>query len=101
MDHSGKFANGALHWLAFTDFSSGCAIVALDLSNETCREVLQPSYGEGDFDLKLGVLGELVCVLCNYYGTRGQLARLGLVLVEFLPNYCWYMNTPDDQLQEE
>ncbi|KAM7466098.1 hypothetical protein LguiB_013660 [Lonicera macranthoides] len=79
LDDSGKFANGALHWVVSSDYSSefwyswySGTIVALDLANETYKEVLQPNYGEGKFDLILGVLGELLCILCNYPGTRAD-----------------------------
>ncbi|KAM7462018.1 hypothetical protein LguiA_030139 [Lonicera macranthoides] len=74
LDDSGKFANRTLHSPAINDFSSGSAyswrIIALDLANEIYGEVLQPSYGEGEFNW--GCLGELLCVLCNYYGTRAD-----------------------------
>lgn len=74
LDDSGKFANGALHWAASRDIRSGSPnswiVVSLDLAKETYGEVLQPSYGEGEYDLTLGVLGEYLCILCNYGRTR-------------------------------
>ncbi|PHT32488.1 hypothetical protein CQW23_28825 [Capsicum baccatum] len=39
-------------------------------SNETWDKVKQPHYGEGKFDLKLGVLGSDLVVLCNYKRTH-------------------------------
>lgn len=64
---SAKFVNGALHWLARLDFRSDpWTIVSFDLGTETYGEVLQPVYDDGDKELTLGVLGEWLCVLCNY-----------------------------------
>ncbi|PWA83399.1 F-box associated interaction domain-containing protein [Artemisia annua] len=64
----GKFSNGALHWLTYESLGSSFTqrIVSLDLEKETYGEVLQPEYDEGDKTLGLGVLGERLCVLCNY-----------------------------------
>ncbi|XP_076882889.1 F-box/kelch-repeat protein At3g23880-like [Bidens hawaiensis] len=75
LDDSGKFANGVLHWAASKDFGSTYSwmIVSLDLATETYGEVLQPVYGEGEMDLTLGALGESLCVLCNYRGSRAEL----------------------------
>ena len=65
--NDGKFLNGALHWVT-GDASSGSEdIVDLDLGKETYGEVLQPEYNEGSKRLTLGILGECLCVLCNYY----------------------------------
>ncbi|KAI7735623.1 hypothetical protein M8C21_031939 [Ambrosia artemisiifolia] len=74
LDDSGKFSNGALHWAASQDFGSSYSwiIVSLDLAKETYGEILQPVYDEGDKDLTLGVLGESLCVLCNYRGIRAD-----------------------------
>jgi F-box interacting protein len=60
----GKFLNGALHWV---DRGSSRDIVSLDLGKETYGEFLQPEYAKGSKKLTLGVLGEWLCVLCNYY----------------------------------
>lgn len=45
-------------------------IVSLDLGKETYGEVLQPEYAEGCKTLTLGVLGELLCAVCNYHESR-------------------------------
>ncbi|XP_071713469.1 F-box/kelch-repeat protein At3g23880-like [Rutidosis leptorrhynchoides] len=68
LDDSGKYSNGALHWAASRDFGSSYSwtIVSFDLSKEVYGEIPQPVYDEGDKDLTLGVLGEKLCVLCNY-----------------------------------
>ncbi|GKA84130.1 F-box associated domain containing protein [Tanacetum coccineum] len=66
----GKFSNGALHWVML-DSSNRWRIVSLDLAKETYGEVFQPEYdGKGHNALTLGVLGELLCVLCNYRESR-------------------------------
>lgn len=74
LDESGKFVNGAIHWAASRNTGSNLSfswlIVSLDLANETYGEVAQPSYGEGEFDLSLGVLGGCLCVLSNFHGYR-------------------------------
>ncbi|KAI3523635.1 hypothetical protein L1887_01908 [Cichorium endivia] len=69
LDDSGKFSNGALHWLASQKFGSSYSwtIVSLDLTTETYGEILQPVYDEGEKDLTLGALGEWLCVLCDYH----------------------------------
>ncbi|THF96056.1 F-box/kelch-repeat protein At3g23880-like [Camellia sinensis] len=74
LDDSGKFANGALHWAASGDTGSSHSwvIVSLDLAKETYGEVVQPNYGDGGFDLTLGVLKGCLCVLCNFQGTRAD-----------------------------
>ncbi|GFQ08541.1 F-box/kelch-repeat protein at3g23880 [Phtheirospermum japonicum] len=48
-------------------------IVSLDLRTEDYGTVEQPDYGEGCFDSYLGVLGEGICVLCNYEKVRADL----------------------------
>nr|GEU48084.1 ARID DNA-binding domain-containing protein [Tanacetum cinerariifolium] len=62
----GKFLNGALHWVML-DSSNRWRIVSLDLAKDKYGKVFQPEYdGEGHNALTLGVLGELLCILCNY-----------------------------------
>nr|GEZ20877.1 hypothetical protein [Tanacetum cinerariifolium] len=66
--NDGKFLNGALHWATGDQWAGD--IVSLDLGKETYGEVLQPEYIEGSKRLSLGVLGEWLCVFCNYYERR-------------------------------
>ncbi|KAM7462014.1 hypothetical protein LguiA_030135 [Lonicera macranthoides] len=65
---SRRLPNPALHWPAISDFNSGSAylwrFVALDLANEIYGEV-QPTVNS----MRV-LLGELICVICNYYETR-------------------------------
>ncbi|GJU70424.1 F-box/kelch-repeat protein-like protein [Tanacetum coccineum] len=74
LDDSGKFCGGAVHWAASESFGSSYSwrIVSFDLGKESYGEVLQPVFDEGDKDLSLGVLGEKLCVLCNYRGNRAD-----------------------------
>ncbi|PWA40446.1 F-box associated interaction domain-containing protein [Artemisia annua] len=63
----GKLLNGAIHWAAGRNNSSGSwKIVSLDLAKETYGEVLQPKYPEGHEYSELGVAGEWLCVLGAY-----------------------------------
>ncbi|PWA84329.1 F-box associated interaction domain-containing protein [Artemisia annua] len=63
----GKLLNGAIHWAAGRNNSSGSwKIVSLDLAKETYGEVLQPKYPEGHEYSELGVAGEWLCVLGGY-----------------------------------
>nr|GEX04721.1 hypothetical protein [Tanacetum cinerariifolium] len=53
------------------DSSNRWRIVSLDLAKDTYGEVFQSEYdGKGHNALTLGVLGELLCVLCNYSESR-------------------------------
>ena len=45
-------------------------IVAFDLGKETFGEVLEPVYDRGYNELILDVLGERLCVLCEYFSDR-------------------------------
>ncbi|XP_075484263.1 F-box protein CPR1-like isoform X2 [Primulina tabacum] len=68
LDDSGKFACGKLHWSASRNlgFHFRWDIVSLDMESEVYGIVEQPNYGEREFDSTLGVLGECICILCNY-----------------------------------
>ncbi|PWA79220.1 F-box associated interaction domain-containing protein [Artemisia annua] len=69
--NDGKFLNGALHWAAGDGWTESMDIVSLDLGKETYGEVMQPEHdGKGDKTLALGVLGEWLCLLCNYIESR-------------------------------
>ncbi|KAL8106237.1 F-box/kelch-repeat protein At3g23880-like [Apium graveolens] len=76
LDDSGKFANGALHWAASRDIRSDSPdswiIVSLDVKRERYGEVAQPKYGDGTYNLTLGILDRCLCVLCNYESTRAD-----------------------------
>lgn len=67
---SAKFVKGKLYWISTivnkNNYYPGRKIVSFDLSNETWDQVEQPNYGEGKFNLMLGVLGSDLVVLCNY-----------------------------------
>ncbi|XP_071700712.1 F-box/kelch-repeat protein At3g23880-like [Rutidosis leptorrhynchoides] len=66
----GKFLNGAIHWFVSRDLgpSYSWTIVSVGLGNESYGEVPQPVYDEGDKYLTLGVLGEKLCVVCDFRG---------------------------------
>ncbi|WOH13539.1 hypothetical protein DCAR_0833049 [Daucus carota subsp. sativus] len=76
LDDSGKFANGALHWAASRDIRSDLPeswiIVSLDVKREKYGKVVQPKYGDGAYNLTLGVLDKCLCVLCNYQSIRAD-----------------------------
>ncbi|XP_070040544.1 F-box/kelch-repeat protein At3g23880-like [Nicotiana tomentosiformis] len=61
------FVNGKLHWDNNTDrfFGNGCNIIYIDLADEKWGKMEQPSYGEGDTDLWLGLLGNDLSVNRN------------------------------------
>ncbi|KAI3470418.1 hypothetical protein Pfo_027081 [Paulownia fortunei] len=65
-DDTGKFVSGKLHWGRRVGFNSRWDIVSFDLGSETCETVEQPRYVEGGFSPSLGVLGECLCVLCDF-----------------------------------
>lgn len=95
-----KFANGALNVLERrkTDDSSKCVwnIYSIDLERETYGEIMQPSYGEGEYELTMGAVGESLCVVCHYpkihadvwimkeYGVRESWTKL--VSIPYLHN---------------
>ncbi|GJZ30694.1 F-box associated domain containing protein [Tanacetum coccineum] len=69
LHYSGEFANGALHWAGHNGESGSLnswTIISLDLAKETYGEVLQPVYDIGEKELKLGALGQCLCVTCSY-----------------------------------
>ncbi|XP_071699984.1 F-box/kelch-repeat protein At3g23880-like [Rutidosis leptorrhynchoides] len=61
----GKFLDGAIHWRDFSSLYSW-TIVSVSLGNESYGEVQQPVYDEGYKHLTLGVVGEKLCVVCDY-----------------------------------
>ncbi|XP_073131532.1 F-box/kelch-repeat protein At3g23880-like [Henckelia pumila] len=99
LDDSGKFASGKLHWSASSKLGLDFRwdIVSLDMKNEEYGIVEQPNYGEREFDSTLGVLGECLCVLCNYLCINADL----WVLKEYGVKQSWtkvatvpYMDVP-------
>ncbi|XP_059309976.1 F-box/kelch-repeat protein At3g23880-like [Lycium ferocissimum] len=79
----GKFVNGKLYWATFFNGehpkNSNCPlcedrnIISIDLVDEKLEKVEQPSYGEGDNDLRLGVLGNDLSVYINNEGKHVSL----------------------------
>ncbi|XP_073287018.1 F-box/kelch-repeat protein At3g23880-like isoform X1 [Primulina huaijiensis] len=99
LDDSGKFACGKLHWSASSNLGLDFRwdIVSLDMESEVYGIVEQPNYGEREFDSTLGVLGECICILCNYQYINADL----WVLKEYGVKESWtkvatipYVDTP-------
>ncbi|KAH0643279.1 hypothetical protein KY289_034253 [Solanum tuberosum] len=63
------FANGKLHWDTITfspnfdDVRKCSRIICFDLANEKWEKVEKPSYGVGETDMCMGLLGSDLCVL--------------------------------------
>ncbi|CAH9071855.1 unnamed protein product [Cuscuta europaea] len=68
LNDAGKYVKGKIHWAARSSSSltSSWEIVYLDLSKEVYGKVSHPDYGEGSYDLTLGVVCGDLCVLCQY-----------------------------------
>lgn len=67
--YGGKLANGALHWVvkASRESDREDLIAAFDIGTEEYRLMPQPEYSNHDFDMRLGVLADCLCVLCDYF----------------------------------
>ncbi|KAH7845776.1 hypothetical protein Vadar_005888 [Vaccinium darrowii] len=91
----GTFVNGPFHWIHLSAIDeSNDIIVSLDWEKET--------YGDGCFDLLLGVLNGCLCVLCNYlevcfdvwvmkeYGIRDSWTKLFVIPYMSHPPSCPY-----------
>ncbi|KAL4283568.1 hypothetical protein GQ457_16G027240 [Hibiscus cannabinus] len=85
-NEAGKHVDGSLHWVVFHGQEGfSCTIVSLDLAQETYKEVLQPSYGDGATERTLGVLDGCLSVLCNY----GRLYAVVWVMKEYGKRESW------------
>ncbi|PWA98978.1 F-box associated interaction domain-containing protein [Artemisia annua] len=83
--HSGTFSNGAFHWMVLemvrkerVPFFRVTNIVSFDLATETFGEVSPPrlygdKYDRGILFTKLTTLGEWLCVIVHYGGSRAHL----------------------------
>ncbi|KAF3657366.1 putative 60S ribosomal protein L13a-4-like [Capsicum annuum] len=60
--HSGMLVNENLHWI--TKYDDGYGIMFIDLVDGKCSKVEKPWYGKEYLDLKLGVLGSHLSVIC-------------------------------------
>ncbi|KAI9123662.1 hypothetical protein K1719_004962 [Acacia pycnantha] len=69
----GVFVGGALHWVVTRklELDSPDLIIAFDLKHENFREVPMPELGnESNFQMKVALLGQSLCMLANYQYTR-------------------------------
>ncbi|XP_031121315.1 F-box protein CPR1-like isoform X2 [Ipomoea triloba] len=66
---NGVLVAGALHWAVCRtpQLYMENLIGAFDLGTEEYRLVPEPNYSEGALYVTVGVLGESLCVVCNYY----------------------------------
>ncbi|KAA8516860.1 hypothetical protein F0562_017322 [Nyssa sinensis] len=66
---NGILAGGALHWVVRRKPKPATAnlIAGFDIGTEEYRLVPQPEYENKKFLMNIGVLGECLCILCNYY----------------------------------
>ncbi|XP_057503963.1 F-box/kelch-repeat protein At3g23880-like [Actinidia eriantha] len=62
----GKLLNGAFHWVACTNGIVPRIVVSMDLGTGRYGEVLEPDYGDGHFDIELGVLSGCLCIFPVY-----------------------------------
>nr|XP_016511225.1 PREDICTED: uncharacterized protein LOC107828440 [Nicotiana tabacum]XP_016511226.1 PREDICTED: uncharacterized protein LOC107828440 [Nicotiana tabacum]XP_016511227.1 PREDICTED: uncharacterized protein LOC107828440 [Nicotiana tabacum] len=67
-DPSAKLVNEKFHWATMD--GDGWGIMSIDLADDKYWKMEQPLYGEGEFHLKLGVLGSDLSVLYNYELTQ-------------------------------
>ncbi|XP_019155685.1 PREDICTED: F-box protein CPR30-like isoform X2 [Ipomoea nil] len=66
---NGVLVAGALHWVVSrtAQLYMENLIGAFDLGTEEYRLVPEPNYSKGAVYVTVGVLGESLCVVCNYY----------------------------------
>lgn len=67
-DPSAKLVDEKFHWATMD--GDGWGIMSIDLADDKYWKMEQPLYGEGEFHLKLGVLGSDLSVLYNYELTQ-------------------------------
>lgn len=81
---NGVFACGALHWVVSRNCTSeefnrnGSSeefnvVVALDLAVEDYNEVALPEFGDRNFNLEVGALGDCLCVVANYSNVQSDI----------------------------
>ncbi|KAI8005313.1 F-box/kelch-repeat protein [Camellia lanceoleosa] len=61
----GKLVNGSLNWVGTNPSNHSWVITALDLAEETYREIPQPNYGRKFSRLSIWVLRGNLCVVCE------------------------------------
>ncbi|KAG5605287.1 hypothetical protein H5410_026779 [Solanum commersonii] len=77
INHSGKFVNGMLYWIASTGIDNdddARNIISFDVANETWGSLEIPIHGEDHSNIKLGVVGSDLAVLytCHIYATTSD-----------------------------
>ncbi|KAF3625658.1 hypothetical protein T459_30873 [Capsicum annuum] len=85
---------GKLYWSSSLS-DNAYNIDSFDLANETWNKVEQPDYGEGKFNLMLGVLGSDLVILCNYE-THSDVWAMNDYGVETFWKKMFTINCPPD-----
>ncbi|KAM3199929.1 F-box/kelch-repeat protein like [Capsicum annuum] len=94
IDCSTKSVKGKLYWSSSLS-DNAYNIDSFDLANETWNKVEQPDYGEGKFNLMLGVLGSDLVILCNYE-THSDVWAMNDYGVETFWKKMFTINCPPD-----
>ncbi|XP_059310639.1 F-box/kelch-repeat protein At3g06240-like [Lycium ferocissimum] len=63
-DHSGKFLNGKIHWIAGDRVGGVRFISSFNLADETFGNVALPDLNEYEFDWEIGSSGRNICLFC-------------------------------------
>ncbi|XP_042514023.1 F-box protein CPR1-like [Macadamia integrifolia] len=72
----GFLVNSAIHWLAESETIAdtvSSTVISFDFKDEEFREVPLPDFVEDNFDMRIGVLGGELCVICNFVGVHVEL----------------------------
>ncbi|XP_015169727.1 F-box/kelch-repeat protein At3g23880-like [Solanum tuberosum] len=89
INHSGKFVNGMLYWIASTciDDDDARNIISFDVANETWGSLEIPIRGEDHSNIKLGVVGSDLAVLytCHICATTSDV----WILKDYRGNMSW------------